>query len=78
MYAIVPTMLVLSQIDTFFPGLKATLNLKDLSVEAQDRYSRRTAVNQTGEQTINHDGKTSGIRNVATSSSSVLKWSLNR
>ena len=65
MYAIVPTMLVVSQIDTFFPGLKDTLHLKGLSIEAQDRYSVRTAVKQKGEQTINCDGKTSGIRNVA-------------
>ena len=70
---------VLSQIDTLYPALKDTLILKGLSIQAQDRYPLRTAVDQRGEQTINRDGKTSGsIRNVTSSSSSVLKWCLNR
>ena len=70
---------VLLQIYTLYPGLKDTLSLKGLSIQAQHRYSLWTAVNQWGEQTINRGGKTSGgIRNVAYSSSSVLKWCLNR
>ena len=40
--------------------------LKVLSIQAQDRYFLRTAVHQSGKQTVNCDGKTSdGIRNVA-------------
>ena len=70
---------ILSKIDTLYPGLKETLNLNGLSVQAQDHHPLRTAIDQRGEQTINRDGKTcGGIRNVANSSSSVLKWCLNR
>ena len=70
---------MLSQVNTLYPGLKDTLSSNDLSIEAQDRYPLRTAVAQSGEQTINRDGKTSGgIRNVASSSSFILKWCLNR
>ena len=59
---------VLSQTDTLYPGLKDTLSLKGLSIQAQGRYPLRTTVDQRGEQTINRDGKTSGgIRNVASS-----------
>ena len=60
---------VLSQIGTSYPGLKDTLSLKGLSVQAQDCYPLRAAVNQRRKQTMNRDGKTSGgIRNVASSS----------
>ena len=70
---------ILSQIDVLYPGLEETLKLNSLSVQAQDHHPLRTAIDQRGEQTINRDGKTSGgIRNVASSSSSVLKWCLNR
>ena len=77
MYAFVPTMLVLSQFNTFFPKLKDTLRLKGLSIQAQHCYPLRTAVDERGEQTVNRDEKISGIRNIG-SSSSILKWSLNR
>ena len=70
---------VLSQIDTLYPGLKDTLSLKGWSIQAQDCNPLRIAADQRWEQTINRDGTTSGgIRNVASSSSSVLKWCLNR
>ena len=50
-----------------------------LSVQAQDRYPVRTALDQRGEQTINRDAKTSGgIKAFSRNSSSVLKWCLNR
>ena len=69
---------VLSQTDTLYSRLEDTLSLKGLSIQAQDRYPLQTAVDERGKQTINRDGKTSGgIRNVASSSSSVLKWCLN-
>ena len=69
---------VLSQIETLHPDLKDTLSLKGLSIQAQDRYLLWTALEQRGEQTVNRDGKTSGgVRNVASSSSSALKWPLN-
>ena len=39
---------VLLQIDTLYPGLNDTLNLKGLSTQTQDRYPFRTAVDQRG------------------------------
>ena len=79
MHAIVPTMLRYYRKSTLYPGLKHTLSLRVLSIQAQERYPLRTAVDQRGEQTNNRDGKSSGgIRNVASSSSSVLKWCLSR
>ena len=69
---------VLLAIDTLYPGLEDILCLKGLSIQAKGRYPYRTTVDHRGKQTINRDGKTSGgVRNVASSSSSVLKWCLN-
>ena len=52
---------------------------KCLSVQAQDRYSVRTAKDQRGEQTLNRDAKTTGgIKGYASNKSSVMKWTLNR
>ena len=70
---------ILTNIDTMYSGLKPILQSTGLSVQAQDRYRLRTAVDQRGEQTINCDAKTSGgIGSFVTSSSAVLKWCLNR
>ena len=50
-----------------------------LSVQAQDSYPLKTSIDQRGDQTINHDAMTSGgISSFANSSSSILKWCLNR
>ena len=40
-------------IDSTHPGLKEILNLKDLSLQEQDRYALRIAIDQTGEQITN-------------------------
>ena len=43
-----------------YPVLKDMLKCKGLSVQAQEKYSLRTSIDQRGEQTINRDPKTSG------------------
>ena len=43
-----------------YPGLKDMLKWKALSVQAQEKYSLRTSIDQRGEPTINRDPKTSG------------------
>ena len=51
---------VLESIEQMYPGLKDMLKCKGLSVQAQEKYSLRTSIDQRGEQTINRDPKTSG------------------
>ena len=72
-------MSVLQNIENICPGLKTLLETKGFSVQAQNRYPLRTAIDQTGEQTLNKDAKSySGIKNFANNESSILKWTLNR
>ena len=52
---------VLKQIESKYPGLKELLLPCGLSVQAQETYPVRTAIEQRGEQTINRDAKTSGM-----------------
>ena len=69
----------MDHIDELYPGLKDILSSLGLSIQAQDRYPNRTAIDMRGEQTINRHGKSAGgITHFASSSSSVLKWCLNR
>ena len=42
------------------PGLKEMLLVNGLSVQAQELYRLRTAIDQRGEQTLNRDMKTTG------------------
>ena len=66
---------VLDCIDGLYPGLRQS----GLSVQAQERYAVRTAIDQRGEQTINRDAKSSGgISQFAAKESNVMKWTLNR
>ena len=70
---------LLQNIENIYPGLKTLLETKGLSVQAQNRYPLRTAIDQRGEQTLNKDAKFySGIKNFANNESSVLKCTLNR
>ena len=65
--------------DSTHPGCSEIIAVKGLSVQGQDKYPCRTAVDQGAEQTINLDAKTSGgIKYFASDPSSVLKWTLNR
>ena len=67
----------LKNMETLHPGLKDMLE-KTGSVQGQNCYPMRTALDQRGEQTINRDAKTSGdIKAFSTNSSSALKWHLN-
>ena len=52
---------LLKQIESKYPGLKELLLPCGLSVQAQETYPVRTAIEQRGEQTINRDAKTSGM-----------------
>ena len=64
---------------TTYPGLKDLLMATGLTVQAQDRYPLRTAIDMRGEQTINRDAKTAGgVSQFASSASSVQKWAMNR
>ena len=70
---------VLKSIEQMYPGLKDMLKCKGLSVQAQEKYSLRTSIDQRGEHTINRDAKTSGgVKAFSTKEESVLKWCLNR
>ena len=66
-------------IDQLYPGLKQLLNKQGVSIQSQDRYPLRTAIDQRGEQTINRDAKTAGgLTMIANDDNYVLKWTLNR
>ena len=70
---------ILDNIDQLYPGLKQLLNKQGVSIQSQDRYPLRTAIDQRGEQTINCDAKTDGgLTMIANDENSVLKWTLNR
>ena len=70
---------VLKCIDKNYPGLKELLASSGLTVQSQDRYPLRTAIDMRGEQTLNRDAKTSGgVTQFASSSSSVQKWAMTR
>ena len=50
-----------------------------LSVQGQEKYPCRVAIDQRGEQTISRDAKVSGgIKYFASDPNSILKWTLNR
>ncbi|CAB4002759.1 Hypothetical predicted protein [Paramuricea clavata] len=47
-----------------YPGVRNFIDKEGLSVQAQDLYLLRTSIDQRGEQTINHDAKTSAVREI--------------
>ena len=70
---------VMENIEKMYPGLKDLLMQNGMSVQAQESFPIRVAIDQRGEQTINRDAKTSGgIKSFAADSSAILKWTLNR
>ena len=72
-------MLQLQNLDITHPGCKELVKRNSISVQGQDKYPLRTAIDQRGEQTLNKDAKsTGGIRSFASSSESVTKWTSNR
>ena len=67
---------MLENMEVLYPGLKDLLSEK--GIQAQERFPLRVLVDQRGEQTLNHDEKTTGgIKYFAADSSAVLKWTLN-
>ncbi len=50
-----------------------------MSVQAQEKLPLRVAIDQSGEQTLNRDAKTSGrIKSFTSDGNAILKWTLNR
>ena len=69
----------LENLDDTDPGCRELIQDKGLSVQGQEKYLCRTAIDQRGEQTINRDAKTSGgIKYFATDPNAIVKWTLNR
>ena len=50
----------IENLDDTHPGCRELIQDKGLSVQGQEKYLCRTAVDQRGEQTIKRDAKTSG------------------
>ena len=50
----------LISLDRTHPGCKELIEIKGVSVQAQDQYPLRTAIDQRGEQTLNREGKPVG------------------
>ena len=69
----------LENLDITHPGCRELIQFKGLSVQGQDRYPGRVAIDQRGEQTINRDAKVSGgIKFFAADPNAITKWTLNR
>eukprot|EP00794_Sanderia_malayensis_P002140 gene2140-2429_t len=69
----------LENLESTQPGCTEFLSEKGLSVQGQDRYNCRIAIDQRGEQTIKKDAKVSGgIKYFASDKNTILKWMLNR
>ena len=69
----------LENLDDTHPGCRELIQDKGLSVQGQEKYLFRTAIDQRGEQTINRDAKTSGgIKYFAADPNAIVKWTLNR
>ena len=69
----------MSEMDELYPGNKDILKMYGISVQGQDKYPLRTAIDQRGEQTLNRDAKMGrGITGFACDPASVSKWTLNR
>ena len=61
------------------PGCLELIKNKGISVQGQNKYPCRTAIDQRGEQTINRDVEVAGgIKYFACDSNSILKWTLSR
>ena len=70
---------MLESIELQYPGCKKLLLSACLSVQAQDHYPHRTAIDQWGDQSVGRDAKTAGgIEKFYSLESSTLKWTLNR
>ena len=70
---------VLLKIEKLYLGLKGLLREKGMSVQAQEHFPLRVAIDQSGEQTLNRDAKTTGgTTHFASDSTGILKWTLNR
>ena len=63
---------MLNNIDRIYAGLRDIIASKGLSVQAQNTYPLRTAIDQRGEQSLNKSAKTSGgVKHFALNPSSV-------
>ena len=68
----------LVSLDRTHPGCKELIEIKGVSVQAQDQYPLRTAFDQRGEQTLNREAKSVGwIGRFGGNIDSIIKWTLN-
>ena len=68
----------LVSLDRTHPGCKELIEIKGVSVQAQDQCPLRTAFDQRGEQTLNREAKyVGGIGRFGGNIDSVIKWTLN-
>ena len=68
-----------NDLDRTHPGCKELIEIKGVSVHAQDQYPLRTAFDQRGEQTLNREAKSvGGIGRFGGNIDSIVKWTLNR
>ena len=68
----------IKNLDDTHSGCRELIQEKGLSVQGQEQYLCRIAIDQRGEQTINRDAKTSGgIKYFASYPNAILKWTLN-
>ena len=69
----------LDNINQLYPGKKELLSKQELSVQSQDHFPLRTAIDQRGEHTLNCDAKLAGgLTMIVNDDNSILKWTLNR
>ena len=69
----------LISLDRTHPGCKELIEIKGVSVQAQDQYPLRTAIDQRGQQTLNREAKSvDGIGRFGGNIDSIIKWTLNR
>jgi hypothetical protein len=58
----------MKNVDSLHPGMNELLLHHGLSVQGQEKYDLKTAADQRGEQTINKDAKTTGIKFISNTS----------
>ena len=68
---------VMENVEKMYPGLKDLHEQHGMSVQAQETFPVRIAIDQRGEQMVNRDAKTwGGMKSFAADCSAILKWTL--
>ena len=70
---------ILKNVEELYLGNKETFLISGISVQAQERYPARTAIDLRSVQAINCDAKTpGGITNFSTKQTPLYKWRKSR